>query len=567
MSTNLNIDFSKLNNMMPNNTGSYKIETLNPTPLAIASLLALAACGGDGSNSSSLIAPINPSVASSAQPAANPLRIVTGTAYPAADAGLNPRWVIEDFNIDGIKDIFLRYDPAAAFSDTKTGTSSAHFFIGNASGGFVNATSSILPSGYSPTLVNRIIVSDFNADNRPDIFVATSGQDPYKNDKPLGTGQTGERSQILTHSSNGYVLSDMGKIPTVFAHHSSAGDINNDGVTDILVASVLLGDSFFVMGSRQGNYTIDTSRIDPGSTFTYLSNISSRFDDGFPKTWQSTIYSASAIVDANNDGYLDVVMFASSGTKSNIVFFNDKTGHFGKSNSSSFDNGVDSYNYLTAPNWNNPYSKGTNYLDTKVIDLNGDGKKDIIALATFNDQSPNNYVYYRGATLEFWINTGNGFTNETVTRSTFKYDPGQNFTHYDTLEVADINCDGFADILIHRGQFNRDTEANPTKILLNNGQGAFKEVQYPVNLPKGILTVLGPGHYAILINDRDPITETFTQRIDDVYFDWKSGIDFFTGQQVSKVAQNDITDYSNALAAANVLSDTWAVQVNYLTFA
>lgn len=538
--------------------------------LGLAAVLGgLCGCGGDtstgqtsGSNKLGMIE--NPVFT-------NPLRVVAGTSYFAKDAGYNPRWVVNDFNADGYKDIFLRYDPESAFSDTITGTAPVYFFVGSAQGGFTDATKSLLPTGYSPTLVNRIVVTDFNSDNKPDILIATSGQDPYKNGKGLGTGHTGEKSQILTYTNNGYVLSDMGDIPNIFAHHASFGDINNDGNIDALITSVLFDDSFFVMGSKDGKYIIDTNRITEGATISYLANVTSTFANGFPKTWESTIYSASAMVDANNDGNIDIVMFASSGTKSNIVFFNDGKGNFSSSNSSTFDNGVPSYNYLLAPKWENTYNTGTTYIDTVVVDVNGDGRKDIISLSTFNDQTEKNYIYYRGSKIEVWINNGHGFEIDN-TRIAFDYYPAQNFTAYDTIEASDINNDGFLDVLIHRGQSNVDPEHNFTKIFLNNGSGSFKEVQYPVNVPKGILTVLGPGHYAVLVSERDQTTGHYTQRVDDVYFDWKSGVDFFTGVKTTKVSAvieaTQPTDYADALAAINFTTTAWDLpDASYYTFA
>jgi hypothetical protein len=135
-------------------------------------------------------------------------------------------------------------------------------------------------------------------------------------------------------------------------------------------------------------------------------------------------------------------------------------------------------------------------------------------------------VYFRGASVQILINNGNGFTDESKTRVNFNYSPEVNYTHYDSIEFADINNDKFPDILLHRTQIALDN-ANPTRILINDGKGNFSEKDYPKSLPIGILTVLGPGHYAILINSKTNVADKYSQRIDDVYYDWSIGQSLF----------------------------------------
>jgi ABC-type enterobactin transport system permease subunit len=101
----------------------------------------------------------------------------------------------------------------------------------------------------------------------------------------------------------------------------------------------------------------------------------------------------------------------------------------------------------------------------------------------------------------------------------------KNYTHYDTIEFADINNDKCADILLHRGQVNLNDSAMPTRILLNDCKGNFNEISYPKNLPVGILTVIGDGNYAILISQKNG--NTYTQRVDHVRYDWTTGKSLF----------------------------------------
>ena len=77
----------------------------------------------------------------------------------------------------------------------------------------------------------------------------------------------------------------------------------------------------------------------------------------------------------------------------------------------------------------------------------------------------------------------------------------------------------------YRGQVNLRDNSMPTRILLNDCKGNFNEVSYPKALPVGILTVLGDGNYAILINQKNG--NTYTQRVDHVRYDYSLGKNLF----------------------------------------
>ena len=485
--------------------------------------LILAGCGGGGGSSTTNTASSNTNPTSSV-PAKDPLRIVTGNSIDAGDAGFNPRWVIADFNKDGSKDIFIRYDPESAFSNTKTGTSPVRFFLGKSEGGFENSTS-IFPQGYSPILVSKIVLSDFNGDNGPDILIATAGQDPYIDGKVAPSGHTGSYSQILTYTPNGYVLSKINNLPLQYSHHASTADFNGDFLNDVFISSVNYSEPYFIFGDSNGNYRVDTSKF-PRLTFKFQKTILDHFSDLSAKKWHNTFFTATATLDANNDGHKDILAFAGNGTKTSMLFFNDGAGNFSETRSSELPVGPYGEGYEYYEN-NVRYTVGTIFLDAITADINNDGKLDVITLSTNSNQSSANYVFYRGAAIQILINSGNGFVDDTKNRTTFTHTGTNNFSHYDTIEYVDINKDSCKDILLHRSQVNQgDKNNNPTKILLNNCQGSFTEKSYPSSLPKGILTVIKDGHYAILVSEKNA-NGTYTQRIDDVYYDWSLGQNLF----------------------------------------
>jgi len=498
--------------------------------IAVCSAVSLILTGCGGGSAPPAPSTNTPSATPASTPTVvkDPLRIVTGASYDANDSSLNPRWVIADFNKDGTKDIFLRYDPESAFTTSNVGTSPVRFFLGKSDGGFEQSTS-IFPEGYSTTLANKIVAGDFNGDGGTDILIATAGIDPYVNSIPQQSGLTGNYAQILTYTPNGYKLSKISNSPLSWAHHASTGDINGDYLADVLVDSLIFAEPFFVMGDSNGNYKADTTRF-PKNTFTFRKNILETFSDGSPKKWEDTFYTSSTLADINGDGSADVVMFASASTKNSVVYLNDGSGHFSDDRTIKLPAGPygQGYEYYaSATTKDNRIRVGTIYLDSIAVDINGDGKKDLISITTNCNQDPANYVYYRGAALQILINNGNGFVDESKSRTDFSYNPGNNYTHYDTIEYADINNDKIPDILLHRGQVNPNDNASPTRILINDGKGHFTEKAYPKSLPNGILTVIGNGHYAVLISTKDNSTGKTTQRVDDVYYDWSLGQSLF----------------------------------------
>jgi hypothetical protein len=489
--------------------------------VSIAVSLLVAGCGGGGSDSG----PSPTSVAQSNVPVKDPLTIYTGASYDAGDGGENPRWVIADFNKDGLKDIFLRYDPVSAFSTTTTGSSPVRFFLANSNGGF-EQDKNIFIEGYSPTLVNRIVASDFNGDGGTDILIAAAGQDPYINGLPAQSGYTGEMSQVLTYTPNGYKLAKINNNVNAFAHHASTGDINGDYLPDAFVASLVFSSPFFIMGDNNGNYKVDRNRF-PSDMFGPHKNIIDRFADFSTKKWENLLFTSSAFIDANNDNHQDIALMAMAGTKTSIILLNDGAGNFSSSRMMELPTGPYGAGY--AYKKNNTDTKyvevGTIHLDTIVVDINNDGRKDIISLTTESNETEQEVIYYRGASLQVLINNGNGFTDESKTRTNFTHVSSKNYTHYDTIEFADINNDKCSDILLHRGQVNLKDSSMPTRILLNDCKGNFNEVSYPKNLPAGILTVLGDGNYALLISQKNG--NTYTQRVDQVRYDWSLGKSLF----------------------------------------
>lgn len=484
----------------------------------------LAGCGGGGGGSTSS----TPTSNTSATPAVvkDPLKVITGAAYDAADEYLNPKWVIADFNKDGTTDVFTRYESASAYNETNPGSSSVRFFLGDSTGGFTQSKS-IFPETYSTTLINKVVAADLNNDGGTDIILATAGSDPYVNGVALQTGHTGNYVQILTYTPTGYKLSKITNSPYTWSHHVSTGDINGDYLPDAFVNSMTFTEPFFIMGDSSGSFKADLNRF-PKQTFKFRKTVTETFVDGTPKKWENTAYTASAMLDANGDGHMDIAMFAAAGTKNSIVYLNDGNGNYSDYNTITLPKGPygDGYEYYeSSTTTDKRIAVGTINLDAIAVDINNDGKKDLIVLSTQSNQVPSNYVYYRGSSVQILINNGKEFVDETKLRTNFVHTSTSNYSQYDSIEYVDVNNDKNADILLHRSQINPSDNSLPTRILINDGKGNFTERQYPKSLPVGVLTVVSPNHYIVLVTVKE--NGKYMQRVDDVYYDWTLGQNLF----------------------------------------
>jgi hypothetical protein len=464
-----------------------------------------------------------------------------GAKIDAQDGGNNPRWSVGDFNSDGITDIAIRYDPDSAFSTTVTGTSPLRFFLGSAQGSFTE-TSSLLTPAVSPTLVNRIQTTDLNRDGVPDIVIGASGQDPYENGKPAWekyAGPMGEKSYILlSKAGGGYTRVDVPDMPAIFAHYAAVADINNDGFTDIFIASLSSAPSYILLSDKGNSFSVDRSLL-PKSVTDWTFTTLTTFPTGETKTGYSNQYTAAAMFDVDGDGWNDLILLPVQNTATGKVIFNDGKGSFASGRTQLLPAGPYGSGFIenSAPSGGTNVSTGTIYLDAFSADINGDGRLDLVTVSTAAKNAwVGDYAYYRGAAVSILINTPAGFVDETAARSNFKHEPQLNYTHYDTIEYRDFNADGFRDILVYRSPGNVDGQS-ATRILINDGKGKFTEAPYPIGVSDGLIIVIDEvtSRYALPTSSNTGQKSSngfskYLQTVDGLIFDWSKGLDLFTGK-------------------------------------
>ena len=336
--------------------------------------------------------------------------------------------------------------------------------------------------------LNHLVAGDFNGDGNQDFLAVRINYSDI--------GKTSVQSEVYLGNGTGQftLATDLfvgGNPSTNFASRVYARDINGDGVDDILFT----------------DHGMDTAPF-PGSTLKlYLSGNGKLINSSSLLNDTVSFYHQASFGDVNNDGKLDILVEALSGTASGeTLFTSNASGSFSENHSQQFITGSSEWETHTSSaivdvngdhkadlilgNWDGfsapakvmfgdgsgnfsnsnsadlPSSPVENQVvvDIRPIDLNGDGFADLVLSITDNT--------YTISYLQLLTNNGDGtFRDETQLRfsQTATHSTNQNWHH--RIEVVDFNHDGFADLYV--GGPGGDEEA----VLINDGNGKFsKEV-------------------------------------------------------------------------------------------
>jgi Ca2+-binding RTX toxin-like protein len=353
-----------------------------------------------------------------------------------------------DLNADGHLDLIVGYilepaeDRAVPF----------RALIGDGRGGMMDATVTVFSAGIPSGVVPRqALVADFNGDHRSDVFVADHGYD-------LPTFPGFRNTLILSNGATGMVnaTATLQTIPD-YSHSATYGDIDADGDLDIFVGNMWNGAAF---GGRLPPYFLIN---DGHGAFT-------RSDDRIPSPYLNPTYAhftTSALFDADGDGDLDLFLGtedkASTADPNSQVLRNDGQGVFSQAWPS-----IPPVGRADQPD---------NMVDSTAVDVNGDGRIDIVANYATN-------FYTEGGRVQILINRGGGvFLDETALRIA-DFRTSNTFWTY-RVNMVDVNGDGFVDMLMSQG--------DQTPIYLNDGSGRFFEL--PIQLFNSVFHKAFPGDF------------------------------------------------------------------------
>jgi hypothetical protein len=376
-----------------------------------------------------------------------------GPASPAAGAT-----VVADFNNDGKDDIATYTKGVISIS------------LGKGDGTFTPLGSTYAGLYGQPTLA----VTDIDGDGNMDLVV--------------GAGQSGLYLPAI--NSQGITMFLMGngdgtfRGAPIYSHDAgdgyhgafAAGDFNSDGNIDVLVPASGAGNSFtglqVLLGNGTGVLTPQTNNTAAAPYFVAAADINGdgKLDAvGLTSTPNASGSSDLAFVTlrGNGDGTFAMPISYVVGTPPPNGYFSSDlamgdTRGTGKPDAVLYQNGS---LYLLANNGDGTFASPV-LLDTEngfqslaVVDVNGDGKADIVAL-TATAVTPIDNTN----TLVVYLSNGNGTFAAPVTLAASLADAQD-------IAVADVNKDGKADIVLLSSSYTAGTSSLTS--YLGHGDGTF----------------------------------------------------------------------------------------------
>ncbi|MBD2727152.1 FG-GAP repeat protein [Nostoc sp. FACHB-892] len=368
-----------------------------------------------------------------------------------------------DINGDGLDDLIIGADGADPKGDNSGQTYvvfgskesfAAQFYLSSLNGTSGFAINGINPNDFSGNSISS--AGDINGDGLDDLIIGANGGSI----NGITSGQSyvvfGSKESFAAqfnlsslNGTSGFTINGINEDDSLGNSVSSAGDINGDGVDDLIIGAPFAdpngtssGQSYVVFGSKESfGAQFDLSTLNGTSGFT-INGINE--DDSLGN-------SVSSAGDINGDGVDDLIIGApfagpnGDNSGQSYVVFGSKGG-FGAQFDLSSLNGTNGF----VINGFNPDDQSGNSVSS-AGDINGDGIDDLIIGAPFADANGDNsgqsYVVFGSKEsfgAQFNLSTLNG-TNGFVING---FNKGDGFFSSFVSSAGDINGDGIDDLII-----------------------------------------------------------------------------------------------------------------------
>ncbi|WP_047551064.1 beta strand repeat-containing protein [Methylotenera sp. G11] len=365
-------------------------------------------------------------------------------------------------------------------------------------GGFAITTSQAsAKNGYSVSAAG-----DMNGDGLADLLVGAEGYsgsgESFVVFGKVGVGDTTDNVNLDALGAKGFRIYNAATGDLNGRSVSAAGDVNGDGLADLIVGlpgsnynAVDAGVGVVVYGKANAN-DVDVSAAFSGTGGFGISNLVSS---------DMTGYSVSGAGDVNGDGKADVVI-SIPGSDFNavdagvayVVLGGSFTGHLNVSELTANNAGFIIKNSLATVNDGIGIDGSISYAVSGAGDVNGDGYADLIVGVQFDDDAGTNtgrsYVVFgkSGFADVDLANVANGIGGFAINAETGA--DANSWSGHSVSAAGDINGDGLADLIV--GAPVRDTsfgvDSGRNYVVYGKASGTAVELSQ---------IVLGNGGFAI----------------------------------------------------------------------
>lgn len=343
-----------------------------------------------------------------------------------------------DVNADGFSDVII----GAHDYDRGSVDEGVAFVYNGSAGGISTQYSAILEINQAIANFGECVGSagDVNGDGFSDVIVGAPFYD-------IGAENTNEGAIFIYHGSqlgisNVVSLKINGEKAGAWMGHSvaSAGDVNGDGYSDIIVGeheftgSVNEGAALVFQGSASGILSTSIANVRSGQADSHLG------------------WSVRSAGDVNGDGFSDIIVGA--------PFFDNPQINEGAA--FIYHGSAAGLNYISSATLTaNQNGSQMGYAVSSAGDVNGDGYDDVIVGAPYFDNGETN----EGAAFIYYGSASGISLNGFVTLEGNQAEANMGFS---VASAGDINGDGYADILVGAPLYD-DAQTNTGRVFIFHG--------------------------------------------------------------------------------------------------